>query len=347
MMMAQRRCEECGAEGVTMHCINCKAVFFCSKDCQMVNWKRVHKRVCSTDPKVRQFIPVEMTIERALATLPKIKAPKEARCYICLEGDRKSSKLMRGCACRGDSAGYVHLDCVVEHAVSKEATGDMNIIFDGWTSCVNCKQRIVGPLGIQMSRRFWQRHRSSQHQVRRYNSTTILADTLTLCNKTDAANHLLTEASKYAGDDRSILLNIKLRRATMLTKNGQKLEALELLQATLPEAKADTERPHHYASATADIAELLVDLDRGDESYDMATEAVEFTKVTYGPEHSRTLAAIGMYARVCAEIGRVDESKAIYDKLLATETRVFGRDHIFTQETRNFMYYFGFAATTS
>ena len=63
-----------------------------------------------------------MAVERALTTLPKVQAPKDAFCYICLEGeeDGKSSKLMRGCACRGNSAGFVHIKCVSELAMSKE-----------------------------------------------------------------------------------------------------------------------------------------------------------------------------------------------------------------------------------
>ena len=86
----------------------------------------LHKRVCTTDPLLRPFIRVEMAAERASAKQPKIqKAPKDAFCYICLEGEdgRKSSKLSRGCACRGDSAGFVHLECLTKLAMSKEACG--------------------------------------------------------------------------------------------------------------------------------------------------------------------------------------------------------------------------------
>ena len=43
-----------------------------------------------------------MAVERVLAK----------QCYICLEGD-DGGKLMRGCACRGDSAGDASMFAVV------------------------------------------------------------------------------------------------------------------------------------------------------------------------------------------------------------------------------------------
>ena len=102
--------------------------FYCSKACQTRNWK-LHKRVCSTDPALRPFMPVEMAIERAVA---------DATCYICLEGEGsgKSSKLMRGCACRGDSAGFVHIKCLTELAMSKEASGDKKAVFDAYLQAI-------------------------------------------------------------------------------------------------------------------------------------------------------------------------------------------------------------------
>ena len=134
--MITHRCEECWAvldPAKVLRCTKCKACRYCSRECQTRNW-RLHKRVCSTDPALRRFMPVEMAVERILTTLPKTKAPKEATCYICLEGDgtSSSSKLMRGCACRGDSAGFVHLECLTELAISKEASGDRRAVFAAW-----------------------------------------------------------------------------------------------------------------------------------------------------------------------------------------------------------------------
>ena len=179
-----------------LRCSKCK-IYYCSKTCQARNWK-IHKHVCSPDPALRPYIPVEMAVERVLPKQPTVQAPKDAFCYICLEGeeDGKSSKLMRGCACRGNSAGFVHLECLTELAMTKEASGDHQAIYDSWNECGNCKQNFTGALDLEMTRRFWRRYRSSKDLDLRYNSTRTLAGCLGDDGEVDAANQLLDEASK-------------------------------------------------------------------------------------------------------------------------------------------------------
>ena len=79
--MSPRHCEECRAvldPKKVLRCTKCKACFYCSAACQKRNWK-VHKRVCTTDPLLRRFVPVEMAVERALAQQPPMEqAPKDA-----------------------------------------------------------------------------------------------------------------------------------------------------------------------------------------------------------------------------------------------------------------------------
>ena len=79
--MSTRRCEECRAvldPAKILRCAKCQSCFYCSKECQTRNW-RVHKRVCSTDPLLRRYVPVEMAVERALALQPPMEqAPKDA-----------------------------------------------------------------------------------------------------------------------------------------------------------------------------------------------------------------------------------------------------------------------------
>ena len=104
-----RRCEHCRKEGATKRYTKCTTCFYCDRDCQTKNWKKMHKRVCTT--KTRPSSPTRAhgnaTVERVLKRLPSQEAaPADATCYICLDHD---SKLVRGCACRGDSAGFVHL----------------------------------------------------------------------------------------------------------------------------------------------------------------------------------------------------------------------------------------------
>ena len=249
---------------------------------------------------------------------------------------------MRGCACRGDSAGFVHLECLTELAVSKEeASGDLQAVYDCWMLCGNCKQYFEGGLKLEIQRRFWRRYRSSQDLDLRYNSTRILAGHLGENGEYDAANQLFDEASTCVGNNRGQLLDLKLSRTSMLSRNGQKLEALGLLQALLPEAKAYTSNQGLYGMTMLQIADVLLSLDRNQEAHEMATELVAFTKAKFGPEDLRTLEAVNSYAIACAELSRVEEAKATFEAVLTIQTRILGREHPYTQTTRQNMRFYG------
>ena len=296
--MSTRHCEECWAAldaAKVLRCTKCKMVFYCSKGCQSRNWKKIHKRVCTADPSLQPFVPVEMAFERTFVRQPKIQAPKDATCYICLEGDGESSlsKLMRGCACRGDSAGFVHVECLTKLAMSQEASGNFEAAFLSWVKCGNCKQTFQGALNIEMTRRLW----------------------------------------------RVGILDVKFCRAKILSQTGRKLEALDLLQAILPEAK------HHvpfYVAAMKAMTDVLGGLGRFQECFDTAAEILAFTEANYRQEDVEAMEAKELYAKACANVGRMEEAMATLENLLTTETRIFGRDHPHTQQTRRCMHHYGF-----
>ena len=239
---------------------------------------------------------------------------------------------MRGCACRGDSAGFVHLDCLTELAVSKEASRDFNTSY-AWLYCGNCKQDFQGALELEMVRRFWRRHRSSLVMDLRYNTAKFLAGALGRKDELDAANQLLDEASTCVGNNTGALLDLKLYRADLLKKSGQNLEALGLLQAMLPEVKAYTANPHLYDNAINHIVTVLIGLHRYQEAHDMAIELVQVTKARYGQEDPDTLVAMQKYAYMCMRLGRMEEAKATFENILTIQTRVLGREHPDTQVT--------------
>ena len=343
--MSTRHCEECGAvldPVKVLRCIKCKACFYCSAACQKRNW-RLHKRVCTTDHLLRPFIRVEMAIERTKGKQREVQAPRDAFCYICLDGeDEGSSKLMRGCACRGDSAGFVHLECLTQLAVSKEVSRDPQVVFDGWIKCGNCKQFFEGALDLEMRRRFWRHYRSSQDLDLRYNSTRELAAFLGFNGEIDAVNKLLDEASTVVANGEQ-LLALKLVRAEVLIRNGQMLEALGLLQAMLPEAEVFTAKPRLYGLTMQQTIDVLLDLNRNQEAHEKATELVAWTKAKFGLEDPHTLTAVRIYAGTCARLGRFEEAKATFEDTLTTQTRVLGRDHPYTQSTVTDMRNIGFA----
>ena len=184
-------------------------------------------------------------------------------------------------------------------------------------------------------------HRSGQDLGRRYHSSISLATSLGDNNEGDAANHLFDEASTCVVN-KEALLDLKVSRAHIHTKNGRALEALGLLHALLPEAKQLTTNPGLYGRTMLKIAEVLLQLDRCQEAHEAATELVAFTKANYSLEHLWTLRAMSMYASASAKLGHVEEAKANFKDVLTIQTRVLGRDHPDTQVTRQNMRYCGF-----
>ena len=318
-----------------LRCTQCKACFYCSEKCQKRNWKRIHKRVCSTDVALRPFIRMEMAIERTIAKQPPMEqAPPDARCYICLDGD-DSGKLMRGCACRGDSAGFVHFDCLAQLAESKES-GERKHVFNAWNQCGNCLQGTEGILGVKMKGRFWRRHRSRPDLQLRFLSKRSLATCLWSHDEIEQADQLLDEALFCVGNQQTYL-DIRLLRATMQIKKGNNVGGLGMLQAMLPEAKAYVKDPYFHSQVMLHIAEVLFDLKRYRESRQFATDTVTFSTAKYGKENPFTLRSRAQYAAACALLGRVDEARTIFNDVLTIESRVLGRDHPRTEDTRRCM----------
>ena len=334
-------CTACGADGAKHRCAGCKEIFYCSKGCQKRNWK-LHKGVCTTDPSLRPYIPVEMAIERAFAKQPPIDEARTdaATCYISLEGAGEK-KLVRGCACRGDSAGFVHLECLTKFAISKEETGDENGIVDAYRKCMNCEQFFKGAFELEIRRRCWRRYRSSQHQGLRYVSTKSMAVCLDVYHELDAANSLFNDALKIGGYNKRDVIEDKIRRASQMAENFQFREALELLTPTLPEAKACT--ANLYVQGMTIMPSVLLGLGRNQDALETSNDLIAFAKANFGPDGTQTLISMRDYAVTCLRLGRIDESKAMLQKIYIAEARIFGRDHPRTQETSAFMQSVGFA----
>ena len=89
---------------------------------------------------------------RALDDAPVPAAPPEAVCIICL--DRGDEPLHRNCACRGPTAGFAHMSCLVQYVSSAAETNQ-----DLWYDCGTCKQRYFGATLLALARARWERAR--------------------------------------------------------------------------------------------------------------------------------------------------------------------------------------------
>ena len=81
-------------------------------------------------------------LSRHDATIRKSNTPAPT-CWICYETEQsKSNIIVRECACRGESNGYVHVDCLVKLAIAKADNKHQEGIDDEnpFTQCITCKQ---------------------------------------------------------------------------------------------------------------------------------------------------------------------------------------------------------------
>lgn len=227
---------------------------------------------------------------------------------------------------------------LVELAKSNETFRDVDAV-NTW---FHCRQNFTG--AFKMRRCFWRHSRSSPDVDLRSNSNNKLAFQLGNYGELDSA--MLDEASKATGDDpirRAMgLVDVKLK------KNGRKVEALDLLNATLPEAKnvCTVVVSHAYYDALMFKADLLLELGRHDDALETATVLVSYSKDELGLDDRQTLGARRIYAHACARLHRREESSAIFNDILTTATRVFGRENPLTQQTRQSMWLYGFAIPT-
>ena len=162
---------------------------------------------------------------------------------------------------------------------------------------------------------------------------------LHLNGEKDIAKNLYDEASKIFGNASS--LHVTIGRASALSRSGQKFEALQLLEATLPKVKACGDAEVYY-EAMLNFAGLFKYFDRKQEAHETAAQLIEYSMAKFGPEDSKTLLIKDLYACTCADLGRFAESKKTFENVLTAFTRIFGRDHPFTESTRTNMQRNGF-----
>ena len=112
------------------------------------------------EAKVASNASAEESDTEEKETVPtKLAAPNGATCYFCLdEGlDESGKPPVRDCSCRGNSAGFAHLSCMIEYAKQKsnQAAGkDFDKFTEPWYQCPNCKQQFKSQLSLDLTSAF-------------------------------------------------------------------------------------------------------------------------------------------------------------------------------------------------
>jgi hypothetical protein len=88
--------------------------------------------------------------------------PDGATCYFCLDDgpDDAGQPLVRDCSCRGDSAGFAHLPCIIQYAKEKSKQANemspvaLTAFAVPWKTCPNCKQPYKNKLSLNLTSAF-------------------------------------------------------------------------------------------------------------------------------------------------------------------------------------------------
>eukprot|EP00632_Arachnochrysis_sp_CCMP2950_P013153 CAMPEP_0185703156 /NCGR_PEP_ID=MMETSP1164-20130828/13800_1 /TAXON_ID=1104430 /ORGANISM="Chrysoreinhardia sp, Strain CCMP2950" /LENGTH=567 /DNA_ID=CAMNT_0028370427 /DNA_START=55 /DNA_END=1758 /DNA_ORIENTATION=+ len=342
-----RKCDHCRKEGARLRCRKCESCWFCDKKCAKRAWK-VHKVYCTANPTLKKHVAVEMAIERALtrvaAAEPSPEPPADAVCYICMEfeGPIKGEPVVRGCACRGESAGFVHVDCLAKMATGSEwiHLRHGSKIMSRWGGCALCHQRFTGVLKLEMNRRWWRRYRDARTSARKQRSILSLGIELQTYKETEATEQLYEERAVAPGDTEFVSMDLtrEIERARVRAETDRSSEAIDMLIALRPRIERCDAVGLRGIYAEC-LRASLANVGRYEEALPVAVEAVQHAIAFAGPESEVALAYAERHAKVLTHLGLWGEAKAMLPGILATQARVLGADHPDTRETQKLIDY--------
>jgi len=278
-----------------------------------------------------------MAVERVLSKFPKTEVPEDAVCYICMDREGPDGDaVLRGCACRGPSAGFAHAQCLAEMAardewMTVEGGGQLN----RWIVCGTCHQCFTGALALELRLRCWRQHyRDASVTEVRCRALTNLGMKLVGLEEFDVAQRLYQEARRGVADHdpiyRSVILPAEIYWASALQNAARPRDALENLIRIGPRVCEDALRRVYNKCMGA----ALGDLGRVQEALPFVADALELARKSLGSQSAATLDTMVLQAQLVARIGRVEEAKATLDHVLAVQTRIFGPDHEHIRRTQ-------------
>ena len=326
-----------------MRCKKCEACFYCDQTCAKRGWK-VHKKVCTADPALKEQVPIEDAVEKVVAQLKEAEAPKGTRCFICLE-DEEDGVLLRGCACRGEGAGYVHVDCLARFAETRAKEAKRGIWLDNdktWYQCVTCQRILEGKLGLEMCRRLWRRAVPIRKEFpsNYAMACTVLSGALTQRSDDpfvkEAALSLVQESKNFGREcatmsmsrgarNEMTIIDIVTRAAPLVLTQPQ--NAIDMLTPVMTAAR-QLESPHQRALALNTMVFAYHGVGRYDDVIAIAEDAIAIDTQIYGPDEGTTLNIMDKYGEALYRTGHdLETGHLIAKKLHAAYSRIYGSHH--------------------
>ena len=223
---------------------------------------------------------------------PVPAAPPEAVCIICL--DRGDEPLHRNCACRGPTAGFAHMSCLVRYVSSAAETNDRL-----WTSCGTCKQKYFGATLLGLARARWERARGRpEEDHERLGAMNCLALALQDSRDYPAALPLkeqgLAIERRIHGDLHSNTLTSIFNLARLHNVMGNPRLALPLAEECLRGRRQTSGEEHEETlGAMSTLGDVHREMGNYDEALSLARRVLDVRRRTLGNEHDDTVASAG------------------------------------------------------
>jgi len=134
---------------------------------------------------------------------------------------------------------------------------------------------------------------------------------------------------------RDVFPEAEIDWAATLVNVDRPRDALETLtrippRMDLPRSPATTRASYNKVMTAA-----RAKLDRVEEALHFSAVAVELSRATSGPQSFETIDAMALHGEMLGFNGRIEEAKAILDRVLAANTRLLGADHKRTRLTHD------------
>ncbi|CAE8629483.1 unnamed protein product [Polarella glacialis] len=245
----------------------------------------------------------------------------QPECFVCIEA---GADLLRGCACRGTSAGFVHLQCLVEAAQANRAT---------WFRCPTCKQEWTGRLGLGIARARYSlvaempeededRLDAAMDLTRALSKSGDFAEALQLGHET------LTTLRRVSGEEHEDTLRAMSCLAYVHFEMCDEAEALPLETEILAVKRRMLGNDHpETLAAIANLAATYADLSHHDVALPLLTESLEGERRTRGSDHTASIIAMNNLATLHMHMGNAEEALPLYTESVERNQRLLGSQH--------------------
>jgi hypothetical protein len=317
----------CGKPG-TKRCNGCKAVFYCSVECQRIHWKENgHKEACKKT-QARVAAAMASAAGGARTHAGRSTAKEEAVCIICLDvGD--PPPIQSGCGCRGD-AGLAHVGCRTEAAEHKFRSSRKT---SGWQVCITCGQEFTGQMRTGLTAAWWSAVKGfDEKNEERQSAGNLLAHELiqqgryaeseAMCRELRAAQE------RIPGPDSATAMNTAHLLGNALCLQKKVVDAEVVCREVLSKRREQLGAEHRETLATLlSLGNMCAEQGKLDDALAAYKKVRTIQERVLGAENMSTLTTTHNIGTTLIKQFKFDESEALFRELLRVHQRVGGAEH--------------------